>query len=131
MTLIRLILPALLSLALMAGPVRAQTPPETAEASQPLFVIVYRAGPAWRPGAPMAEQPGMREHFFYIRDAHAAGVILTAGPWGDDGGVIVLRAESLEAARAVMAADPAVAGGLFEGEVRGFDPRFTTDEAIR
>lgn len=64
MTLTRLLLPALLGLALMAGPVRAQTGPEAGEASQPLFVIVYRAGPAWRAGAPMAEQPGMRDHFF-------------------------------------------------------------------
>lgn len=56
--------PPLLGLALMTGPVRAQTPPEAPEASQPLFVIVYRAGPAWRAGAPMAEQPGMREPFF-------------------------------------------------------------------
>jgi len=53
----RLFLPALPGLALLAG--SARTWPEAAEAGQPLFVIVYRAGSAWRAGAPMAEQPGM------------------------------------------------------------------------
>jgi len=60
MSLLRLLLPALPCIAPLTGPARAQAEPVTTEAGQPLFVIVYRAGPAGRLGALVAGQPGMR-----------------------------------------------------------------------
>lgn len=119
---------ALAALALTAAPaVSAQTAPppdEPPAAAQQLFAVIYRPGPSWLPGQPMAAQPGMREHFVYIRDLHARGVIVLAGPRGDDGGLVLVRAVTLGEAQAVMAADPAVTSGLFVGEVGAFVARF-------
>lgn len=101
----------------------AQEPARMTSEANALFAIVYSAGPSWRPGVPMQDQ-GLVEHFYYMRDLHASGATLLAGPFGDDGGIVLLRAADLEAAQAIMAADPAVTSGLFVGEVRRFDPRF-------
>ena len=97
---------------------------EAAETS--LYAIIYEAGPNWRQGVPMAEQ-GLVEHFYFIRNLHQSGTILLAGPYDDDGGLIVLRAESLDAVEAIMAVDPAVVSGLFIGEARPFIARFTPE----
>ena len=94
-----------------------------------MYAIVYRAGPSWRPGVPM-EQQGLREHFYYLRDLHARGVILLAGPLGADGGLVLLRASDQAEADRLMAADPAVIAGLFVGEARPFVTRFASDPPI-
>jgi uncharacterized protein len=75
----------------------------------------------------MAEQ-GLREHFLYVRDLHARGVIRLAGPRGAEGGLIVLRAGDQAEADRILAADPAVTAGLFIGEAMSFTPRFTSDK---
>jgi uncharacterized protein len=107
-------------------PASALAPTAGTAASAPsdrLSAIVYRAGPKWRPGVPM-EQQGLRDHFFYMRDLHARGVIRLAGPRGTDGGVIILHARDQAEADRILAADPAVAAGLFTGEALSFTPRF-------
>lgn len=91
-----------------------------------MYAIVYRAGPSWKPGAPM-EQQGLRDHFYYLEDLHARGVILLAGPLGSDGGLVLLRARDQSEADRLMAADPAVGSGLFVGEARPFVTRFASD----
>jgi uncharacterized protein YciI len=112
----------------MASPALAQesqspsVAPETA--SLPLFVILYRAGPNWTTGVPMAEQ-GLLEHFYYVRDLDRAGRIVVAGPVGEDGGLIVLRAADQAEADKVVAADPAVTAGKFVGTAAPFVARFT------
>ena len=103
----------------MASPVAAQD--EVAPLT--VFAITYRPGPQWRPGAPMREQ-GLLDHFYYVKSLDDAGRVGVAGPLGEDGGLILLRAESQAEAEAVMQADPAVTAGLFVGEVRPFVPRF-------
>lgn len=102
------------------------TPAHADAAETSLFAITYRAGPSWRQGVPMAEQ-GLLEHFYFIRNLHRSGTVLLAGPYGDDGGLIVLRAESLDAVEAIMAADPAVVSGLFVGEAKPFVARFSPE----
>jgi uncharacterized protein YciI len=91
-----------------------------------LYVVHYRPGPAWKPGRPLSEQ-GLERHGAYMRDLAARGEILAAGPLSTiEGGLVILRADSLEAAITRMQADPAVEAGQFIGEVSvwrpGIDP---------
>ncbi len=110
-----------------ATSVVAQAPaaPATASAvkAEPLFAIIYRAGPAWKANVPMRDQ-GLLEHFYYIRDQHRAGRIIVAGPLGAEGGLVLVRAADQAAAEALMKADPAVIAGKFVGTVTPFVARF-------
>lgn len=118
---------AVLLLALAAGPAMAQAP---AAAPVVVYVISYRTGPSWKPGKPMAEQ-AIGPHGAYMRRLFDEGRMLAAGPTLDiDGGVVLLRAASLDEAQAVMAADPAVTSGLFVGEVRAWRPAFSSGEPV-
>lgn len=101
-----------------------QEPAAQQRAARPLFAIVYRAGPAWKPGVPMKDQ-GLRDHFFHVKALHERGDIVYAGPMGPDGGLILIHAADQTAAQAIVAADPAVKAGIFIGEARDFTPRFT------
>ena len=91
-----------------------------------LYVIHYRPGPAWKPGRPLSEQ-GLERHGAYMRDLAARDEILAAGPLSTiEGGLVILRVDSLEVATARMQTDPAVEAGQFIGEVSvwrpGIDP---------
>lgn len=60
-------------------------------------------------------------HSDYLREQFAAGRIVFAGPSIESHfAVVVLEAESKEAAAAVMDADPAVAAGLLKSDVHQF-----------
>ena len=75
---------AALAVALMTGTVAGAAPSQQQPAQQPaatarpLFAIVYRAGPAWKPGVPMKDQ-GLRDHFYYVKALHERGGIVYAG----------------------------------------------------
>lgn len=107
----------------VAGPATQSAAPSPVPV---LHVIHYRPGPAWKPGRPLSEQ-GLERHGTYMRDLAARGEILAAGPLSTtEGGLVILRVDSLEAATARMQADPAVEAGQFIGEVSvwrpGIDP---------
>ena len=54
----------------------------------------------------------LQEHLDWIRDRHADGSVVMSGPSRDRSvSVYVIRAGSTEAAEAIAAADPFVAGG--------------------
>jgi len=91
-----------------------------------LYVIHYQPGPAWLRGRPLREQ-GLERHGAYMRDLATRGELLAAGPLSTiEGGLVILRVDSLETATARMRADPAVEAGQFIGEVSvwrpGIDP---------
>jgi uncharacterized protein YciI len=111
----------------LAPPASAEVAGTAPTGADDLFAVVYRAGPNWKPDVPM-EQQGLRDHFYYLRDLHARGVILLAGPLGADGGLVVLRARDQAEAQRVVAADPAIAAGLFAGRAEPFVPRFASDQ---
>ncbi|HEY0621944.1 YciI family protein [Sphingomonas sp.] len=100
-----------------------QPPAAAATTTRPLFAIVYRAGPAWKPGVPMKGQ-GLRDHFYYVKALHERGDIVYAGAMGPDGGLMLIHAADQAAADAIAANDPAVKTGIFIGEVRVYAPRF-------
>jgi uncharacterized protein YciI len=57
-------------------------------------------------------------HRDYLRSLAADGRLLHAGPWADDSGsLIVYEAESLDAAKAILAADPFTTEGIVTDSV--------------
>lgn len=77
------------------------------------YLITYAAGPAFLAGRPLSEQP-LKEHGRYMLDLHKRGVLRMAGGFGDDsGGAAFVDAGSLEAAREIAEADPAVQSKVF------------------
>ena len=104
------------------------TPAQAApDAAQPLFAFIYRPGPAWKPGLPMAQQD-LRAHGGYIARLAAEGRVVAGGGWvGVDGGMAVLRAADLDEANRLLAADPAITSGVFQADLRRWQPRFGID----
>lgn len=100
-----------------------QTHRQEAGASQgpiePLFALLYRPGPRWIEGRSIQEQP-LGPHREYIEGLFAVGRGLLAGPFLDaeSGGLALIRAADVNAAREIQARDPAIIEGVFEGTVR-------------
>ena len=106
-----------------------QAPPETMPpARAAYFVALYEPGPAWVQGAPPREQPGIQQHGAYMDELFAAGKLPLGGPLMEDverlqlsGALLVIDAESLEAASAIVTADPALQSGIMKlKELRHF-----------
>ena len=112
---------AALALPLSAAAQQGAGPPATAEADARLYAIVLEPGPAWKPGRPFEEQ-GLGPHLAYWVALHRQGRIVTAGPLGDDSGLVLFYAADQRAAEAVLAGDPAIAAGVFAGSVRPYAP---------
>jgi uncharacterized protein len=98
---------------------RAQGSTQTGAASMtPGFLVIYRPGPKWLPGKPLAEQP-LREHGRYMLDLYRQGILRMAGGFGDDsGGAALLNVSDIEQARAHADKDPAVVAQTFVYELR-------------
>ena len=97
---------ACLILILVAGAASAQTPPS------PLFIVHFETGPKWEKSLAPADQPGFREHSANLNRLRQSGVVAFGARYGEFG-MIVLKADSLDAAKAMMDADPGVRSGLF------------------
>ena len=116
----------LLALMLAGAQAQAPAPPQPAAATAPrqLFLFLYRPGPAWRAGRPMREQD-LRAHGAYHARLLREGRSFAGGGYvGEDGGLAIVRAASLDEARAMLAADPAIQSGVFAAELRQWAPRF-------
>jgi uncharacterized protein YciI len=112
------------SLSILTGAVILMSPlAATSQTASPLYLFIYRPGPAWKPGVPMAGQD-LRPHGAYMAKLDAEGRILAAGGFPDQGGMAIVRAASLEEAQRLLAADPAVTSGVFLADLRAWKPRF-------
>ena len=115
-----------------AAPAQPAAAPDPAAAARPveLFVVIYRPGPAWQAGRPMAEQ-GLRPHGLYYRELLEAGRVQAGGGFvGSDGGLAILRAADLAEAQAMVDADPAVTSGIFAAELQHWRPRFRSPDPL-
>src|SRR6185295_10137537 len=102
-----------LGAALASGAATAQE-----QNKQPSYLCVYRPGPRWLPGKPLAEQP-LREHGSYMLDLYKRGVMRMAGRFADgSGGAMLFGADDDASAQAIVAADPAVVAETFTYELR-------------
>lgn len=124
---------AMLALALAAAPACAMAQPQTqteAAAAQQLFLFQYSRGPAWRDGVPMREQ-GLGPHGAYMRQLQEQGRLFAGGGYSsDDGGMAIVMCGSIDEARAILAADPAITSGIFVAELKQWTPRFRTAEPL-
>jgi len=81
------------------------------------FLVIYRPGPAWLPGKPLAEQP-LKDHGQYMLSLFTRGAMKLAGPFTDNaGGAVVLEVASDAEAKAIVTQDPAVKTGIFVYEL--------------
>jgi uncharacterized protein len=81
------------------------------------FLVIYRPGPAWLPGKPIAEQP-LKEHGRYMLSLYTKGLLKSGGPFTDDkGGAVVLEVADEAQAKDLVANDPAVKSNVFLHEM--------------
>lgn len=72
----------------------------------------------------MAQQ-GLAAHGGYMSQLLEQGTLVAGGGFTDrDGGMAIVRAEDMEDARALLAADPAITSGIFVAECVAWRPRF-------
>jgi uncharacterized protein YciI len=77
-----------------------------------IFAICYSRGPSWVVGKSVFEQP-LAAHLAYMTALKTRGTLLLGGPYTDDhGGLIVVKVPGEQAARDLIAADPAVRAGV-------------------
>lgn len=82
-----------------------------------LFVIHYIPGPAWEADKRFFEQD-LLGHGHYMKQLYDKGQLTHGGPLTDDtGGLSIFRAESIEEAQKLLAADPAIIDGVFQATV--------------
>jgi uncharacterized protein len=117
-------------IALAVGMLMSSAAVAAPDPAPPLFAVIYRPGPAWKPGLPMAQQD-LRAHAGYYAKLTAEGRVVAAGGWnGADGGMAVLRCADAEEAGRLVAADPAITSGIFQGDLRRWSPRFGVDDDL-
>ena len=97
---------AALALVVAAGTAAAQAPPA------PLFVVHFETGPSWNKSLAPSDQPSFREHSANLNRLRKEGTIVFGARYGDLG-MIFLKADTLDAAKALMEADPGVQSGTF------------------
>ena len=97
---------AALALVVAAGTAAAQAPPA------PLFVVHFETGPSWNKSLAPSDQPSFREHSANLNRLRKEGTIVFGARYGDLG-MIFLKADTLDAAKALMEADPGVQAGIF------------------
>lgn len=78
----------------------------------PLFVVHFETGPAWNKALGPAEQTGFKGHSANLNQLRKNGAIAFGARY-EQFGMIFLKAESVEAARLLLDADPGVKAGIF------------------
>jgi uncharacterized protein len=106
------------AVAVLVGCAASAAAQETVPKAKTTYLVVYRPGPSWLPGKPLAEQP-LKEHGRYMIELYGKGTLKMAGPFLDDsGGAMVVEADTEAGAKAIVAADPAVVGGIMLADLR-------------
>jgi uncharacterized protein len=78
------------------------------------YLVMLVKGPKWTAESTPALEQLQKDHLAHLRKLGLSGELVLAGPLTDDGtirGLVVLKAASLEAARALAEEDPAVKAG--------------------
>lgn len=83
------------------------------------YVLFHSPGDKWLKEISFREQPGIMEHVQYMSSFLKDKTLLIGGPFPDDtGGMMIIRAESKEAAESIAFRDPAVKNELLKVSVR-------------
>jgi uncharacterized protein YciI len=105
---------------LAAGPGARQAPYPEPRDFHTFYLALLTKGPAWTAASTPEAQTIQQEHLAHLSRLAADGSLLIAGPIGDDGdlrGVCVLKAKSLDDAKTLEQADPAVKAGRLRVEL--------------
>lgn len=121
--------PLILSLTVLA-PALAQAQseaaaPATTEALS-LFAIEFKTGPNWDASKPPQEQAHFQAHSANLKRLRENGSLLLGARYADKG-LIVLKAGSLEEARAMIEVDPSIETGTFVFEAHPFNVFYPGD----
>ncbi len=84
------------------------------------YVAFLHRGPKWAAATTPETERIQKEHMANIRRMAESGKLIVAGPFTDDGelrGMFIFRVDSLEEARALADADPAVQAGRLSVEL--------------
>jgi uncharacterized protein YciI len=86
------------------------------------FLLVYRPPrPTFIVDATEEEARVIDDHFQYLKTLLAQGKLIIAGPCEDGSmGLAVVECESEAEAQRILAADPALQGGVFTGESKPY-----------
>ena len=88
------------------------------------FVIYYTPGASWKTDKPFMEQD-LRAHGAYMKELYDKDQLTHGGPFLDStGGMSIIRAEDMDEAKAILAADPAIINGVFKATLH---PWFSVD----
>jgi len=88
-----------------------------------------------KPGALQVRMDARPEHVAWLNEINAAGTLTFAGPFLDgdgkpNGSLVVVKAETLEEAQAISAADPYAKAGRFASvDIRPWNWVFNNPEA--
>jgi uncharacterized protein YciI len=71
------------------------------------IAVFLRPGSKWNPDLPVREQAYWDDHARFMDSLFEAGTVRLGGPFADgSGSMVILKAESPEAARAIFREDP-------------------------
>jgi uncharacterized protein YciI len=88
-----------------------------------------------KPGALQLRLDTRPDHVAYLNDLNARGILKIAGPFLDadgkpTGSLVIVKADTLEEARALAEADPYAKAGLFANvEIKAYNWVFNNPEA--
>ena len=72
-----------------------------------VIAVFLRRGSRWNPDKPVREQAYWDDHARFMDSLFEAGKVILAGPFADgSGSMVILAAESVEAARTIFLEDP-------------------------
>ena len=104
--------------ALAQSPQSEQKNPQTPRVYQ---LVMFKLGPAWVKDKSPLMQPGVQEHAAYMSKLSKEGILILGGPLFEDSGlsvpngaVMILAADTPEAGRKILEADPANRSGLIQ-----------------
>lgn len=79
----------------------------------PQFIVHLETGAQWDASLPPGEQHQFAAHSANMRQLREEGVILFGARY-EDYGLLIINAETADAARAILDADPGVVAGIFQ-----------------
>ncbi|HXV29178.1 MAG TPA: YciI-like protein [Sinorhizobium sp.] len=88
-----------------------------------------------KPGALQLRLDTRPDHLAYLNELNARGVLKIAGPFlGEDGkptgSLVIVKAQTIEEAKAIAEADPYAKAGLFQNlEIKAYNWVFNNPEA--
>ncbi len=81
------------------------------------YVIIYRPGNSWAVGKSLYEQK-IADHVRYVERLLKEKKLVQAGPFTDGSGALAIIAPTDEqSAREIMARDPGIIDGVWDGEL--------------